>query len=105
MNRMPIPVSLVIAPLLVALGVMATAVGAVTKKECAEDFNALIAEIERNRHSAITKLNRQLTEVDTKQQRDSLRFMMEQAWDDEERQRVTAGRIRRDCEKAAKFNG
>ncbi len=82
-----------------------TPAGAVTTRECVEDFNALIAEIERNRQSAITKLNRQLTEADTRQQRDSLKFLLEQVWDDEERQRATAGMIRRDCEKAAKVNG
>ena len=105
MNRMPSSVSLAIATLLVVLGVMTTPVGAVTTRQCVEDFNALIAEIERNRQSAITKLNRQLTEADTHQQRDSLKFLLEQVWDDEERQRATAGMIRRDCEKAAKVNG
>ena len=105
MNRMPSSVSLAITTLLVALGVMATPAGAVTTRQCVEDFNALIAEIERNRQSAITKLNRQLTEADTHQQRDRLKFVVEQVWDDEERQRATAGMIRRDCEKAAKVNG
>ena len=104
MNRMPSSVSLAITTLLVALGVMTTPAGAVTTRQCVEDFNALIAEIERNRQSAITRLNRQLTEVDTDQQRDGLKFMREQVWDDEERQRVTAGIIRRDCEKAAKVD-
>ena len=104
MNHMPLSISLSIATLLVVLGVMTTSAGAVTTKQCARDFNALIAEIERNRQSAITRLNRQLTEVDTDQQRDSLKFMREQVWDDEERQRVTAGVIRRDCEKAAKVD-
>ena len=105
MNRMPSSVSLAITTLLVALGVMTTPAGAVTTRQCVEDFNALIAEIERNRQSAITKLKRQLTEADTHQQRDSLKFVLEQVWDDEERQRATAGMIRRDCEKAAKING
>ena len=104
MNHMPSSISLSIAILLVVLGVITTSAGAVTTQECAEDFNTLIAEIERNRQSAITRLNRQLTEVDTDQQRDSLKFMREQVWDDEERQRVTAGIIRRDCEKAAKVD-
>ena len=104
MNCMPLSITLAIATLLVAMGVMTTSAGAVTTQECAEDFNTLIAEIERNRQSAITRLNRQLTEVDTDQQRDSLKFMREQVWDDEERQRGTAGIIRRDCEKAAKVD-
>ena len=104
MNRMPSSILLSIATLIVVLGVITTSAGAVTTQECAEDFNALVAEIERNRQSAITRLNRQLTEVDTDQQRDSLKFMREQVWDDEERQRVTAGIIRRDCEKAAKVD-
>ena len=104
MNRMPSSISLSIATLLLVLGVMTTSAGAVTTQECAEDFNALVAEIERNRQSTITRLNRQLTEVDTHQQRESLKFMWEQVWDDEERQRVTAGIIRRDCEKAAKVD-
>ena len=104
MNCMPSSVSLAITTLLVALGVMTTPAGAVTTRQCVEDFNALIAEIERNRQPAITRLNRQLTEADTDQQRDGLKFMREQVWDDEERQRVTAGIIRRDCEKAAKVD-
>ena len=104
MNRMTSSILLSIATLIVVLGVITTSAGAVTTQECAEDFNALVAEIERNRQSAITRLNRQLTEVDTDQQRDSLKFMREQVWDDEERQRVTAGIIRRDCEKAAKVD-
>ena len=105
MNYMPLSIPLAIAILLVAMGVITTSAGAVTVQQCADDFNALIAEIERNRQSAITKLNRQLNEVETDQQRDSLKFMLEQVWDDEERQRVTANMIRRDCEKAAKVNG
>ena len=104
MNHMPFSISLSIATLLLVLGVMTTSAEAVTAQQCAKDFAALIAEIERNRQSAITSLNRQLTEVDTDQQRDSLKFMREQVWDDEERQRVTAGIIRRDCEKAAKVD-
>ena len=104
MNHMPSSVSLSIAILLVVLDVMTTSAAALTTQQCARDFNAVIAEIERNRQSAITRLNRQLTEVDTDQQRDSLKFIREQVWDDEERQRVTAGIIRRDCEKAAKVD-
>ena len=104
MNRMPSSIPPAIAALLVVMGVMATSGVAVTTEQCANDFNALIAKIERNRQSAITRLDRQLTEAETLQQRDSLKFMLEQVWDDEERQRVTAGIIRRDCEKAAKVN-
>ena len=105
MNRVHFSVSFAITSFLVALGLMTSLAGAVTTRQCAEDFNALIAEIERNRQTVITKLNRELTDVDTHQQRDSLKFMLEQVWDEEERQRVTAGMIRRDCEKAAKNNG
>ena len=105
MNPIPSSLTLSIATILMALGIINTPAKGITTQQCAEDFNALIAEIERNRQSAITKLNRQLTEADTHRQRDSLKFLLEQVWDDEERQRVTAGMIRRDCEKAAKVDG
>ena len=105
MNPMPSSLTLSIATILMALGIITTQAMGITTRQCAEDFNALITEIERNRQTAITKLNHQLTEADTHQQRDSLKFLLEQVWDDEERQRVTASMIRRDCEKAAKVNG
>ena len=105
MNRMPPLLSRAIIIVLLILVVMTTRAGAVTTQQCTEDFNALIAEIERNRQSVIINLNQQLAEADTRQQRDSLKFMLEQVWDDEESQRATAGMIRRDCEKEVKVNG
>ena len=105
MNYITYSASLSIASIALALSIITAPAKAVTTQQCAEDFNALIAEIELNRQSAIFHLSRQLTEADTHQQRDSLRYMLEQVWDDEERQRVTAGMIRRDCEKATKVNG
>ena len=105
MNQMSSLYSLAITTTLLALGTMTTLAGAVTPQQCAEDFKTLIAEIERNRQSVIYNLNQQLAEADTRQQRDSLKLMLEQVWDDEERQRMTAGTIRRDCEKAVEVNG
>ena len=105
MNPMPPLLSRAIIIILLTLVVMTTRAGALTTQQCTEDFNALIAEIERNRKSVIINLNQQLAEADTHQQRDSLKFMLEQVWDDEESQRATAGIIRRDCEKEVNVNG
>ena len=104
MNSMPRSIPRLIAAILLALGVMTAPAAAVSTQQCKEDFNALISEIEHNRQSAITLLNRQLTKAETYQQRDRLKFMLEEVWDDEESQRGTASVIYRDCEKAAKVN-
>lgn len=98
----PLPLTVIV--LSVALWVSTAPSEAVTSRQCTADYKAMIAEIERNRQSAIAEINRQLQDA-AGQQRQSLEAMLEQAWDDEERQRVTAGMIRRDCEKAAKVNG
>lgn len=98
------PVPLIAAALLLALWIATAQQGSVPGLRCAEHYKQLIAEIERNRTSAIAEINKQIDEAEG-QVRVDLVAMRERVWDDEEEQRNIANQILFDCRKAEKVDG
>lgn len=95
------PIPLYAAALLLALWVITARSGSVPGLRCAEDYRAMIAEIERNRQAEIVHINDLLVTA-TGDERDALLAMREESWDKEERERAIADSFLRDCQKAAR---
>ncbi|MBO6521408.1 MAG: hypothetical protein JJ900_10845 [Rhodospirillales bacterium] len=73
--------------------------------ECEADYAAMVAEIERNRESSLTELNRELRFTSDDEHAAALNHQIEQAWHMEEMFLGNAAIAYRDCVKYAESGG
>ncbi len=95
------PVPLAAAALLLALWVVTSTSGSITRAQCDTDLEDLMREIEINRDKALQDIETQLQATNLPQEKQNLLAMREHTWDHEEQQRGQANHIWRDCMKAA----
>jgi|GEM_PF-4166349 len=70
---------------------------ALSERECRQDLQQLLKEIERNRQHSHAQYLQAINEALTDQERQALKEQMEEIWHEEEQQLGIADQMLRDC--------